>query len=204
MINVDLLVEIQDKAIEQWKKAAIATYDSALDRVLKVCLRETGFLHLVEENHGFNYQLWHAEDRARRDDRGHDFVYWAKREIDWCNQQRNDRIEQMDVWIFEHYSPVLPQEAHVNSETPGMIIDRLSILSLKIYHMALQAHRENADETHRVKCHEKWQTLVAQRQQLRFCLTYFLNALLNKTMTFCSYQQFKMYNDKQLNPELYT
>ncbi len=203
MINVNRVIETQDKAIERWKKELIQTHDSNKDWILKVSLQEHDFFAIMEENHGFNYQLWHAEDRARRDDRGSDFVYWAKREIDWCNQQRNDRIEQMDTWIFEHYSPVLPKEARVNSETPGMIIDRLSILSLKIYHMAIQAQRQTADEIHRVRCHEKWQILMNQRRQLQFCLTDFLDGIQRKTTTFCSYQQFKMYNDKQLNPELY-
>ena len=40
------------------------------------------FYQLVEENHAFNFQLWHAEDKARRDDMGYEFVYQAKREID--------------------------------------------------------------------------------------------------------------------------
>ncbi len=203
MINVDAIVTMHDGAIEQWKQQDIKAQSSALDWVLKVQLKEAGFLRIAEENHGFNYQLWHAEDRARRDDKGHTFVYWAKREIDWCNQQRNDRIEEMDTWILQHYRPVSLQDAHVNSETPGMMLDRMSILSLKIYHMAIQTHRQTAAVEHRKKCHEKWQILVLQRQQLRVCLSHFLKALSNKTMTFYSYQQFKMYNDKQLNPELY-
>lgn len=203
MINVNELVAMQDNAIQRWKTVEIRSEGSLADRRLKVSLEETGFLSLAEENHGFNYQLWHAEDRARRDDKGHAFVYWAKREIDWCNQQRNDRIEQMDTWIWEHYVPRVAEGARVNSETPGMMIDRLSILALKIYHMKIQANRKTADAEHRARCHEKWQILLLQRQQLKDCLETFLTGVLNKTETFCTYRQFKMYNDSALNPELY-
>lgn len=203
MINVNTLIAMHDDTIRRWKKVELSSELSSLDCVLKVSLEETGFLSVAEENHGFNYQLWHAEDRARRDDKGHGFVYWAKREIDWCNQQRNDRVEQMDAWISKHYAPASEASARVNSETPGMIIDRLSILALKIYHMALQANRETADAAHRSKCHEKWQILLLQRQQLINCLDLFLEGILDKTVTFCTYHQFKMYNDKTLNPELY-
>jgi hypothetical protein len=204
MIDVEALIEMHDCAIERWKKIAIIPTLSAADCVLKASLQEKEFLGLAEENHGFNYQLWCAEDRARRDDKGYEFVYWAKREIDWCNQQRNDRVEQMDEWITEHFCPAKPASVPIHSETPGMIIDRLSILSLKIYHMAIQAHRDTADVLHREQCYQKWQILVLQRRQLADCLMRFFEALLNKSMTFCTYRQFKMYNDKSLNPELYT
>ena len=167
-------------------------------------LKQEGFLKLVEENHAFNYQLWHAEDRARREDMGYEFVYQAKREIDQCNQQRNNRMEAMDEWIYQQLQPADPASCIVHSETPGMMIDRLSILSLKAYHMGLQVERLDVDDNHRQSCGIKLQTIEQQQVQLQTCLADLLTEIANKTRTFRVYHQFKMYNDPKLNPELYT
>lgn len=168
-----------------------------------VILNQTDFLRLVEENHAFNYQLWHAEDRARRDDMGFEFVYHAKREIDHCNQQRNNRMEAMDECLYNQLNPAKPTTSPVHSETPGMMIDRLSILSLKAYHMALQVEREDVDTAHQQRCLSKLTTLNEQKKQLETCLHELLRDVANKTRTFRIYHQFKMYNDPTLNPQLY-
>lgn len=162
------------------------------------------FYQLVEENHAFNYQLWAAEDRARREDMGHEFVYRAKREIDHCNQQRNNRMEAMDEWLFHALQPAsASSNCPVNSESPGMMIDRLSILSLKAYHMGLQVERTDVAQEHRTQCMEKLTIIQAQLEQLKSCLEQFLNEVTAKKRTFRVYHQFKMYNDPKLNPELY-
>jgi hypothetical protein len=162
------------------------------------------FFQLVEENHAFNYQLWHAEDSARREDMGYEFVYHAKREIDRCNQQRNNRMESMDEWLFNTLQPVTPDLCPVHSESPGMIIDRLSILSLKSYHMALQAHRHEASNEHRSACAAKLRVIEQQLEQLCLCLNQLFEDIANKKRTFRIYHQFKMYNDPTLNPQLYS
>lgn len=186
----DEVVSLQQESILLWKKS-------------DVVLNQKDFLRWVEENHAFNYQLWHAEDRARREDMGPEFVYRAKREIDHFNQQRNNRMEAMDEWLFKALSPALPATCAVHSETPGMIIDRLSILSLKVFHMALQLEREDVDAIHHEQCLSKLQVLKEQQAQLKDCLHRFLEAINNKTRTFRVYHQFKMYNDPNLNPEIY-
>jgi hypothetical protein len=166
-------------------------------------LQQNDFLKLVEENHAFNYQLWHAEDRARRDDLGHEMVYLAKREIDHCNQQRNNRMESMDEWLFTTLKPASHTHCVVHSETPGMMIDRLSIMALKNWHMAQQTVREDADQEHRQRCLHKLHVIREQQQQLMFGLKQLLHEIVEGTRTFRMYHQFKMYNDVSLNPELY-
>lgn len=168
-------------------------------------LNQTGFLKCVADNHAFNYQLWHEEDKARREDMGFEFVYLAKRNIDHFNQQRNNCMEQMDQWLQAHLNPVDPTTTPcpVHSETPGMMIDRLSILSLKHYHMALQTTREEVSEDHRQDCRDKLALINSQKKQLLHCLQELLQEILDKKRTFKCYYQLKMYNDKRLNPELY-
>jgi hypothetical protein len=165
---------------------------------------QSGIYQLAEENHAFNYQLWRAEDRARRDDMGAEFVYKAKREIDGFNQQRNNRMEAMDEWFFHQLHPAAPHTCPVHSETPGMIIDRLSILSLKSYHMAIQTIRQDVNQEHRELCTNKLVIIDQQRDQLTSCLEQLLKEIQAKTRTFRIYHQFKMYNDPTLNPQLYS
>ena len=188
--SCDFLATLHQQSIESWKKTGVE-------------YKQVGIYQLVEENHAFNYQLWHAEDRARRDDMGANYVYQAKREIDGFNQQRNNRMEAMDEWFFYHLSPSESDLCPVHSETPGMIIDRLSILSLKSFHMALQVAREDAGEEHIKNCAKKLSTINQQLNQLNFCLKQLLKEVEEKLRTFKVYHQFKMYNDPNLNPELY-
>ncbi|KTD51839.1 hypothetical protein Lqui_0683 [Legionella quinlivanii] len=190
LIDLDALFDLHEQSIIRWKAEALR-------------FTQQDFFALVEENHAFNFQLWNAEDRARRDDQGYQYVYEAKREIDGFNQQRNNRMEAMDEWLYNNLSPSTSASCPVHSETPGMIIDRLSILALKTYHMDLQTRREDASEAHRQLCQRKLDTLHLQQQQLQQCLREFIEEIRAGSRTFRVYHQFKMYNDPTLNPFLY-
>lgn len=161
-----------------------------------------GFLRLVQENHLRNFQLWHEEDVARRDDLGYERIWQAKRAIDRYNQERNNFIEEMDKALVAALQP--PESGPPrNSETPGMIIDRLSILALKEYHMEEEAGRADASEEHRAACGVKLARIVLQRSDLTRCLAELLDEVAAGRRTFAVYYQFKMYNDPALNPQLY-
>lgn len=190
IIHIPAIAAFHRDSIIRWKETDVS-------------FSEKDFLAIVEKNHSFNYQLWHAEDRARRDDMGPEFVYHAKREIDKCNQERNNCMEKMDEWLFTRLNPASPSTCPVHSETPGMMIDRLSILALKAYHMGLQILRQEVDESHRQQCLQKLHTIELQQQQLLSCLDQLLSEVQAKVRTFRVYHQFKMYNDPALNPELY-
>ena len=161
-----------------------------------------GFFRLLEENHLRNFSLWHEEDVARRDDLGFEAVYRAKRNIDRFNQERNNFAEEMDKALV---AALKPREAGVprNSETPGMIIDRLSILALKEYHMHEETVRADASPAHREKCAEKLARIQRQRADLTASLGELLADVAAGRRTFSVYYQFKMYNDPALNPQLY-
>lgn len=194
MMNIDALIQdmttLHREAIPVWTQSGVQ-------------FQRDGLLKPIEENHGFNLQLWLAEDRARREDMGHSFVYQAKRDIDHFNQQRNNRMEAIDEYLEQTITLATGEHCPIHSETPGMMIDRLSILSLKSYHMGLQAVRNTADETHRQLCGQKLRVLQAQHAQLTQCLQQLLHDLVLQARTFRRYHQFKMYNDPTLNPELH-
>jgi len=160
-----------------------------------------GLAGLVEQNHLQNFCLWHEEDVARRDDLGSERVRQAKRAIDRYNQCRNDLIESIDMLLVEELNPS-DEGVPFNSETPGMMIDRLSILALKKYHMAEEADRANATEDHRTQSSAKLRVIDRQIDDLRQALTELLFEVGEGTRSFRVYYQFKMYNDAALNPEL--
>ena len=161
-----------------------------------------GFFQLLEENHLRNFLLWHEEDVARRDDLGFEAVYRAKRNIDRFNQERNNFAEEMDKAVVAALTPAA-SGCPLNSETPGMMIDRMSILALKDFHMHEETVRPEAAAAHREKCAEKLARIRRQRADLTACLGELLDEVAARRRTFSVYYQFKMYNDPALNPQLY-
>ncbi len=161
-----------------------------------------GFFRLLEENHLRNFQLWHEEDVARRDDLGFEAVYRAKRNIDRFNQERNNFAEEMDKAIVAALQPPA-SGCPRNSETPGMMIDRMSILALKEFHMHEETVRPEAAAAHREQCAKKLARIRHQRADLTGCLADLLADVAAQRRTFSVYYQFKMYNDPALNPQLY-
>jgi hypothetical protein len=83
------------------------------------------------------------------------------------------------------------------------MIDRLSILALKTFHMRLEATRPDAAEAHRATCGEKLARLTLQRADLARCLDTLLREAAAGRAFWRVYRQFKMYNDATLNPYLY-
>jgi hypothetical protein len=161
------------------------------------------FLILVEENHKRNFTLWHHEDDARREDMGFEFIYHAKRAIDRNNQQRNDFIEKMDKHLFALFGENFTDETPMNSETPGSIVDRLSIMALKQFHMQEEVNRTDVSSDHIEKCSQKLSVIKKQIIDLRTALENLLKDCVEGSRGFRVYFQFKMYNDPELNPALY-
>ncbi|OWW21402.1 DUF4254 domain-containing protein [Noviherbaspirillum denitrificans] len=158
----------------------------------------------IEANHRYNTLLWNEEDKARRTDVGASEIAACKRLIDQYNQKRNDAVEAIDEAILSALEDCEPApDARLNSETAGAMIDRLSILSLKIYHMREQTQRVDAGPDHIAKCSGKLQRLLIQRQDLGNCFDRLLAEAREGRTYFKVYRQFKMYNDPSLNPYLY-
>lgn len=157
----------------------------------------------IEANHFFNTKLWNEEDLARRQNVSDTEITKNKRAIDKFNQSRNDCIELIDNFILDRILVTISKEAKQNSETLGAMIDRLSILSLKIFHMAIQTKRENVSEVHIQTCLKKLEVLKIQRNDLCICFDELIYDCMHGLRYFKQYKQFKMYNDPNLNPQLY-
>jgi Protein of unknown function (DUF4254) len=160
-----------------------------------------GLMALAVAQHRANFELWHEEDKARVPGAPDSEIVRVKHAIDILNQRRNDLVEKMDVWLIDRLEqdPVAP----LHSETPGMMIDRLSILALKIYHTHEEAHRASATEEHRLRNVKRLTLLEQQREDLAACLDELWSEVLAGRRRFKLYRQMKMYNDPELNPAVY-
>ena len=196
LFKVSELLEKQLKEVLQWHFKSPETDH----------LETSDFPSLVSRQHYVNFELWHQEDMARDPDAPDSKIAAVKRAIDVLNQLRNDMIEQMDQYLLDELQNKkikYTSETEMNSETPGSIIDRLSINALKIYHMDEEIQRLDVTDEHRKKCSGKLSVLQDQRNDLKKSLETLLVDLKRGKKQLKVYQQMKMYNDENLNPVLY-
>ena len=160
---------------------------------------------IVQEEHRRNFDLWHEEDKARAPGATDSEIANVKRNIDRLNQQRNDLIEKTDEYFAADLSAgkITADDAPWNTETPGSVVDRLSILSLKVYHMREQAERLDATKEHIQKSKHRLSVLTRQHEDLTRALQNLLDDLYAGRKAMKIYRQFKMYNDPDANPEIY-
>lgn len=152
-----------------------------------------------------NFKLWHIEDIARRTDVSHEIIANCKHEIDLLNQKRTDYYELIDVHFISQLAKLtnIAEGAPKNTESFGMTIDRLSILSLKIYHLTEELNRRSTTDSDYSLIHGKLTTLNHQKQDLVSAVKYLIGEYIDGKKSPMTYKQFKMYNDPTLNPELY-
>lgn len=147
---------------------------------------------------------WHLEDIIRDENIDPVEALKLKRRIDASNQQRTDLVEYIDSWFLDKYKEITPKtDAKINTETLAWAVDRLSILALKVYHMALEANRDSASEEHRANCQAKLDVLHTQKVDLSVSIDQLLFDIENGNVKMKVYKQMKMYNDESLNPILY-
>ena len=147
---------------------------------------------------------WHLEDIIRDPDIDPVAALALKRRIDRSNQDRTDMVEEIDSYFRDKYSSVkVLDDATINTESPAWALDRLSILALKIYHMAAEVARTDATPEHRQKCQAKLDVLLQQREDLTTAIDQLLDDIAAGRKYMKVYRQMKMYNDSDTNPILY-
>jgi len=162
------------------------------------------FLYLIYKKNQIDTIQWHVEDEIRRPDLPPTELVKFKREIDALNQERTDTVELLDDRFLIAFQDIPRLEsARMNSETPAWLLDRMSILELKIYHMEEQTQRRDTDPNHIESCRAKLKILLSQRADLQTCFRELVDDLENGRKFMKVYRQMKMYNDEKLNPALY-
>jgi hypothetical protein len=193
MIDVHEITKLHAATVQRWHRQEI---DNPYQEVLEIVCRQ----------HQQNFLLWHQEDIARSPDVSDSDLSGVKRSIDKLNQQRNDLIERVDDCLIRELDArgVVPwKSARLNTETPGSVIDKLSILSLRIFHMEEQVFRTDATDEHRAKVKAKLEILHEQHLDMSNSLRELLDDIFAGRKRLKIYRQFKMYNDPTLNPYLY-
>ena len=147
---------------------------------------------------------WHLEDIIRDPDIDPVEALALKRRIDRSNQERTDMVEELDSYFRTLYSGVeVAADATINTESPAWALDRLSILALKIYHMAAEAGRADAAEEQRARGAATLAVLEEQRTDLVSAIGALLDDIAAGRKYMKVYRQMKMYNDADTNPVLY-
>ncbi len=188
VLDVGEIVDAQSAALVDWYRTEpddVPIHTTLADAVLA--------------QHYCNFQIWNHEDQARRRDVSDSHIATVKRAIDGWNQRRNDLMEVLDGLVLAALPDPDPDRARQHSETAGMMIDRLSILTLKIHHMRINAARDD-DLDLAAQCAEKVRTLELQLTDLAACLDRLLVDCVGGTRFFKLYRQHKAYNDPRLNP----
>lgn len=160
--------------------------------------------HTLWDKNLIDARQWHMEDIIRDPNIDPVAALELKRRIDRSNQERTDMVEELDEYFRRRYADVnvLPG-ATINTETPAWAIDRLSILALKIYHMAAEVARRDADDAHIARCRAKLDVLLQQRTDLSGAIDTLIDDIAAGRKFMKVYKQMKMYNDADTNPVLY-
>ena len=159
--------------------------------------------HLLYRKSWIDTVQWAYEDIIRDPNIDPVAALKLKRMIDASNQDRTDTVEFVDSYFLDKYRDVeVKSSAKINSESPAWVIDRMSILALKIYHMQEEADRKDASEEHRKSCQQKLDILLEQRMDLNTAIDELLTDFESGEKYMKVYKQMKMYNDDDLNPVL--
>ena len=116
--------------LQQW------TFSNRQDGALQQLSGEneaTGFEPLFQL-HECNRTLWNLEDDVRDEGRTDSQIAALKRRIDEANLRRNKQIEAVDRWFITRSQLAIQpslDDTPYHTESPGMMLDRLSILHLR-------------------------------------------------------------------------
>ena len=87
--------------------------------------------------------------------------------------------------------------AAVVAETVGSLVDKITIIELKIYHMREQSQRDDVSDEFRQRCAQRLEVMREQRDDLATEVSRLVSDMAAGRVVPKVYRQFKMYNDPQ-------
>ncbi len=156
-----------------------------LDRLIKSCIE-------------INQKIWKLEDIARMKELGTESIALAKYQIDESNQIRNNLIYKIDLEIEKMIKndPSGPKEKFY-AESPGTIIDRLAILSIKLS-VIRKITTLITDEYLKVEYLDKGNAVSNQIDEIGAFLDLYFLKIKKGDVFFKVQKSIKIYNDKRV------
>lgn len=174
--------------------SAIATlFQGALDASMTTPARDlVGLLLLLHRN---NLDQWRREDVTRLPGADDAIVAAAKRDIDALNATRHDLVEAIDAAL----AAAIEQEpsATLATESPAMVFDRLSVLTLRI-HFTDEAAQGPGPESAAYRA--RLPLLRAQLDDVVLALQSLFDNLRTGRMRFAPYRSLKLYGSPTEQP----
>ncbi len=189
--------EIQETVIRRWHLAESQIEDWVSAQAAIAPQQAEGWAATCERLQLINTFQWHEEDKSRNHGVGDEQLGAVKRSIDASNRRRVQTVDALDDIIFTglQQGGALNADAPLNSESPGSIIDRLSVLMLKHYHVAEAAMQIQGDQASVMT--ERLATLTEQIADLGGCLDRLLEGIAAGKVRVKFYRQVKVYVDPE-------
>lgn len=181
MINFKIISEIFSGFLEESATIEIGTKNFLILEIIKI-----------------NKKIWDFEDIARMKELGFEKIAETKSEIDKNNQLRNDTIQQIDKYIQLEFTNVdLDDINKYYSESPGMVIDRISIMFIRKFE--IQKILELIKEIElKNEYFSKLMVVDEQIKQVGNFLDKYLEKINNKECYFRIQKAVKIYNDDRV------
>ncbi len=155
------------------------------------------FLDLIKECILTNHSIWKFEDNIRMENISSKNIANTKRMIDTLNQQRNDLIGKIDANIDHLLKNKESNIKNYCSESPGMLIDRLSIffIRLSILKKIILVIEDTEIKNGYIR---KKQIVIEQINYLGKYLNLYFKNINNRKSYFKIFNPVKIYNDKKI------
>jgi hypothetical protein len=194
--------------IERWHKHE-ATIENWQDAIEAVAIRHApGWPALVERLQLINTFQWHEEDKSRDRVAEDALLAQVKRSIDASNARRVRTIDELDEMIYRGFESAgaLADDAPLHSESIGSIMDRATVLALKIYHLKevlasertqppAQSVAASGADTRLHQLYGRLRTTTEQLVDLTECLDHLLADIRGGRRRIKLYRQVKIYGD---------
>lgn len=189
-----LVVDI-DFVIEDYTVDMAELYVQSL--LKKHLVQKTKLPRLILKNIVINLVQWKYEDKTR-DTRSSDLeIAGIKKSIDYLNQRRNDCIENINEAIHESVIDQMNVSGNLFSETPGSVLDRLSIIHIR--KMYLEKYMEKNKNINCFPEKIKLKNINSQIEDLFQALNTMFEEIFKGNWYYKLYYQHKLYNDAKYN-----
>lgn len=172
------------------------TFNSFLEEssITETCTKNSLILEIIK----INKKIWDLEDIARMKELGFEKIAVTKSEIDKNNQLRSDTIQQIDKYIELEFKNIdLGDINKYYSESPGMVVDRISIMFIR--KLEIQKILELIKEVGlKNEYFSKLVVVDEQIKQIGNFLDKYLEKINNKECYFRIQKAVKIYNDDRI------